>query len=101
MTSRSSNAMLRLHQAPKNHTVHFGNLHPLDRDHVYEVKITGFYKCRKSDDDIQHDLGDLAMTLLRDAGHLHIACKPIGRWRISRGVLDAVSIPLFYRFVAP
>ena len=80
--------MLRLSNAPKNH---FGNLHQLDRDCVHDLIITEFYKCKKSNDDIQHDLGDLAVSLLREVGQLHHPCKHIGRWRVSRGVLDAVS----------
>ena len=85
--------MLRLSKTPRNHTVHFRNLHLLDRDLVYEVKITGFHKCTKTDDnDIQHDLGNLDMCLLEKASHLYLSCKLLGWWRISMSVRDAVCI---------
>ena len=61
---------LRLSNAARGDNVHFGNLHPEDRDHVYEVQIKGFDECTKSDQDIQHDLGNMVWALLADAGCL-------------------------------
>ena len=84
--------MLKLCNAAKGDNVHFGNLHPEYRDHVYEVQIKGFDKCTKSDQDIQHDLGKLAWSLLKAAGYLHLPCKLLGQWRISRSKIDAVSL---------
>ena len=90
MTSRGS-GMLRLSNAARGDNVHFGNLHPEDRDHVYEVQIKGFDECTKSYQDIQHDLGNLVWALLEEAGYLHLPCKLLGRWRISRSNRDAVT----------
>ena len=95
MTSRRS-GMLKLCNAAKGDNVHFGNLLPEDREHVYEVQIKGFDKCTKSDQDIQYDLGNVAWSLLKEAGYLYLPCKLLGRWLISRSQIDEVIKLLYF-----
>ena len=83
-----------LDQATVRDTVNTTNLHRDDREFVYELKITGFDRCRlPSNDSVKYWLGELAADLLRDKQY-HF-CKLLGRWRISSGPEGAVCCFFF------
>ena len=69
-------------QATVRDTVNTTNSHRDDRVFVYELKITGFERCRlPSNDSVKYWLGELAADLLRDKQYHY--CKLLGHLRIS------------------
>ena len=76
--------MKRLADATATDLITFTDLHPDDRQLIYELKITGFIVHRNTPaaiNKMQYDLSEFTRTLRQGAGP-HLA-SVVGRWRIT------------------
>ena len=89
-------AAIKLSEARTGDRITSTNLHPVDRDFVYEFKIMGFDACfgkLETEERVKFELGEYAASLLpRINPH---PARLLGRWRVSTGGTKAVS-PVFF-----